>query len=112
MKNAGVWFKNKITEESNKILSESRSLQKSLLMCYCYNSTTYGRIKGLEEFIENKDDCKIIAKYYPEFIDSTLDGLSMKKDKLNNIIKYYLKNSQSSIVIDTIDGCMLNWIIF
>ena len=105
------YYNNKISIESIKKFINTREVHKYLLMCFCYNQSYYGRSKRIREYIYNYDDIKYISKTYPDFIDKVFNKLSIKKDLLNDIIKYYVSNSTDSIKIDTLDGSKLSWYI-
>lgn len=111
MEKSYSWFKGKISDESLVILSTTRDIHKYLLMCALYNETYYGRRRRLESYIKNYEDVNTLAKLYPEFIDSTFQNFSLKKSKLNDIVRFSLKQN-NPINITTIDGSLLTWYIF
>jgi hypothetical protein len=106
------FYKYKVSNDTLKEFTTNRKVHKYLLMCFCYNQTHYGRTELIKEYISNYKDVSYISSTYPSFIDTVFDNLSIKKDKLNNIIRYYTINSNESIKIDTIDGSKISWFIF
>jgi hypothetical protein len=106
------YYKGYITDSSMSIIKNNRKIHKYLLMCYCYNQGYYGRTKDIREYISSEKDINHISLTYPTFIDKVFNNLSVKKNKLNNIIRYYLENSNNSILIDTLDGSRVSWYIF
>jgi DNA-dependent RNA polymerase len=98
-----------ISTDSMCMLSSKRDIHKYLLMCFCYNQTRYGRSNELRKFITLDSDVRYISKTYPIFIDTVFNKISMKKDMINNIARYYLNNSEEGFIINTLDGSRISW---
>lgn len=101
-----------ITPETEKVMTTNREIHKFLLMCFLYNQGRNGRRNRCKDYITNINDCNIISLNYSDLIDKVFGNLSKKRDKINNIIEYFIENSKSNIVIDTLDESRLNWIVY
>ena len=115
MNKSKEFFEGIIKEDNLKILTSTRNIHKYLMMCLNYNQTEYGRLKKVLEYIHEYEDARTIAKKYEEFVETIYDKLSEKKSLFNKIIGYYLDNSKEHpkrIIIETIDGSRIAWIIF
>ena len=112
MNESSEYYNNNISSESLEILKYNRKIHKFLLMCFCYNQGYYGRSIDIREYISCEKDIYYISKSYPDFIDKIFNNLSIKKNRLNNIIKFYLESSGDCITIDTLDGSKISWSIF
>ena len=106
------YYNGKISDESLKIISLNRRIHKSLLMCFCYNQTLYGRSIDLRNYLSLDSDINYISTTYPDFINNVFNNISIKRDSVNNIVKYYLENSEDGIIIDTLDGSRVSWFMF
>ena len=112
MEEAKSYLYKKISNESYEIFTTSRLLNKKLIMCYFYGHTYIGRLNEIENFIENNEDAKYIAKNYTNLIDQLFPNLKRKQRKIKDIINFYIRNKDGAINIRTLDGSSVSWLIF
>lgn len=112
MDEAKNWYKDKLTADSYDVVCNERKLHKYLFMCSIYNQTFYGRMERIKEYLKNNDDQILIAKTYPDFINDVFPSLNAKKVLFNDIVRYYLKKSNESIEIETLDESLISWYIY
>lgn len=106
-------FKNIVSEISLHTIATNRKLQKRLFMRFLCNETQWGRFKEIRKYISNEADAKILAKIYPNFIRDVFSTVCKKRDKLNQVIKFYLESSGNKpIQIKTLDGSLIKWVNF
>lgn len=110
--NASKSFFRNVTDETKEILSSNRKIHKYLMMCFIYNEERRGRLKRCQQYIENYEDCNIIADDYPKFLDRVFNNITSKKNAFNRIISFYLEKSSDPIVLDTLDSSRIKWIIY
>ena len=111
MAESNNYFKNLIKPESLKTLVDNRKLMKYLLMCFTYNETFIGRLTRIKSYSIDYKDAVIIAREFPNFIETVFPNIYKKRTKLNEIIKYFIKHCRK-IQYYTLDGSRVSWEIF
>jgi hypothetical protein len=112
MRESSKYFEGKVSDKSLNILSTERDLHKYLLMCFLYAQTYMGRRTRMLEYNICEEDASLLANQYIDFINQNFGILTKKKDSFIKIIKFFLKETDAHITIDTIDGSRLSWIMF
>lgn len=112
MNKSKEWFEGKITPESLEIMSNNRKFHKYLFMCFIYNETFFGRFKRISNFLTTDQDILIIAKEYPEFINSVFPSVYKKKQLFNSIVKFYLVKTNKGVELETLDGSIVSWFVY
>lgn len=101
-----------ITDSDLNKLASIRNIHKYVFMCYCYNEKESSRTKKIMKYGDfDYDIASKISKEYQSFLNSVFNNLNNQIDKLNNIVKFIIKENKC-INIKTIDGCILNWVIY
>lgn len=106
------FFKGKISDDALNELSNNREIHKKLQMFALYNQKTGGRLRVLNDYKFELKDKSTIAKLYDTLLNNTYENLSTKREKINNIIKFYIKKTNKPIEVNTIDGSKITWYIF
>jgi hypothetical protein len=102
----------KIDYNSIEILKNSRKLHKYTFMCFCYNEGSSGRFKKMLDYNILPKSASIIARSYPDFVDTYYKGLTKQTELLNTIVNYVLIKGNKGVEIITLDGCRISWKIF